>query len=88
MLKILENNEEGDKNKKTLALKDAEEKYCECDEEITLFVQNLRRFMKHEKQQKEKQRKILVYSFMLLMWKNLINLVTRFSLGIARNNQV
>lgn len=55
-LKRIADDEEDGKKKKTLALKIEEEKDSHSkNEEMSLIIQNFRRFMKWEKQQEEQQ---------------------------------
>lgn len=48
--KILEDDDECDKKKKSQALKDKEEKDYDSDKYMTLLVRNSKRFIEHEKQ--------------------------------------
>lgn len=50
-------DEEGDKKKKTLALKTEESDFDSNNETMTLIFQNFIRFMKGEKQQDEQKNK-------------------------------
>lgn len=52
-LKRLGEDEEGEKKRKSLALKVDKEKDSHSDEEIMLIVQNFNIFMKHERQQED-----------------------------------
>lgn len=50
-------DEEGDKKKKNLTLKTEKEKNSNSNEDMTLFVQNFKRLMKHDKQQNFQHKK-------------------------------
>lgn len=51
-LKRLVNDDEGDKKNKTLALKTEKEKDSDSNEEMTMIIQNSKRFMKRRKENK------------------------------------